>query len=100
MKNGVQLNCPRNESLLSIYLTSLIYTEIWTQYISSLQHISTLLERYRQGVLTSVKVVSFEFVCHVGHSHSLTQAPWWWHSRSAKTFRGLCIYCVRISLHV
>jgi len=25
---------------------------------------------------------------------------WWWHSRSAKTSRRLCIYCVHISMHV
>ena len=39
-----------------------------------LLHVSALRECHHQGVLTSVKVVSFGFVRNVRHNHSLTQS--------------------------
>jgi len=40
-------------------------------------HVSILLECHHQGVLVSVKVVSFELVRNVMHSHSLAHIKIW-----------------------
>lgn len=49
------------------------HTEMWTQQIHILLHVSVLLECHHLCVLISVTVVSFKLVNNMCHSHSLVQ---------------------------
>ena len=62
----------------SICHINLTCTEMWTQKIHSLLHVSALLECHHQGVLISVTNVPCYLIHDVRRSHSLTLAQCYW----------------------